>query len=119
MNKTQRVAATFCLLMLVGLGRGHAENEISGFFDEQGSPNGKFIIAAMDEKQGGEGGNYGATLYVSGVMDAMVAFHPNLWPELYPNLTKSEIVELVKSYYQNNPDQRHRRVVDVILSGSR
>ena len=73
----------------------------------------------MDEKQGGEAGAYGATLYISGVMDALVALRPNLWPELYPDLSKAEIAKLVKAYYLDNPDQRHRRVVDVILSGSR
>ncbi|MFA5160493.1 MAG: hypothetical protein WC484_08340 [Candidatus Omnitrophota bacterium] len=119
MNKMRRVAALICLLMLAGLGSGYAEEEATGFFDSQGSPNGDFIVAAMDEKKGGDMGAYGAILYVSGVMDAMTAFHPNLWPELYPKLSKGEIAERVKSYYLNNPDQRHRRVVDVILSGSR
>ena len=119
MNKTRKIVALICLLTLVGLGSGYAEDEPSGFFDKQGAPNGNFIIAAMDKKEGGDAGNYGATLYISGIIDAMVAFRPNLWPELYPNLAKNEITELVKSYYQNNPSQRHRRVVDVILSGSK
>jgi len=119
MNKMQRVATLICLLMLVGLGSGYAEEKPTGFFDSQGSPNGDFIIAALDKEKGGDVGDFGITLYVSGVMDSMTAFRPNLWPELYPNLNKGEIMERVKSYYLNNPDQRHRRVVDVILSGSR
>ena len=119
MNQMRSVAALIGLLMLAGFGNGYAEEEATGFFDSQGSPNGDFIVAAMDEKKGGEGGDYGAILYISGVMDAMAAFHPNAWPELYPELTKREIAERVKSYYQDNPSQRHRRVVDVILSGSR
>ena len=117
MNKIQRVAALICLLLLVGLGSGYAEEESSGLFDQQGSPNGDFIIKAMDVKEGGEAGAYGAILYLSGVVDAMTVFNPGLWPELYPELSKNEIAELVKSYYQNNPSQRHRRVVDVILRG--
>ena len=117
MNKTRRVAALICLFALAGFGSGHAENEVSGFFDEQGSPNGHFIIAAMVEKKGEEAGDYGAILYISGVLDAMTVYRPNLWPELYPDLSKEEIAEHLKSYYQNNPSQRHRRVVDVILSG--
>jgi hypothetical protein len=119
MRKVRRVAALICLLMLAGLGHGYAEDEASGLFDKQGSPNGNFIVAAMDQKQGGDAGDYGATLYISGVIDAMSVFHSNLWPELYPNLSKGEIAGLVKSYYLNNPSQRHRRVVDVILSGSK
>ena len=119
MNQIRRAAALIGLLMLAGLGSGHAEEKTTGFFDSQGSPNGDFLLAALDKEKGGDVGDFGITLYISGVMDSMTAFRPNLWPELYPNLNKGEIVERVKSYYLNNPDQRHRRVVDVILSGSR
>ena len=119
MNKIQKMAVLIGLGILVGLGRGFAEELASGLFDSQGSPNGEYIMKAMDEKEGGEAGAYGAILYVSGVMDAMTVFKPSLWPELYPELTKQEIAERVKAYYQENPSQRHRRVVDVILSGSR
>ncbi|MFA5167190.1 MAG: hypothetical protein WC530_01520 [Candidatus Omnitrophota bacterium] len=119
MNRMQGIAALICLLMLTGFGSGYAEEEATGFFDSQGSPNGDFILAALDKEKGGDVGDFGITLYVSGVVDAMTAFHPNLWPELYPKLSKGEIAQRVKSYYENNPSQRHRRVVDVILSGSR
>lgn len=115
----QRVAVLMGLGILVGLGSGFAEEPPSGLFDQQGSPNGEYIMKAMDEKEGGLAGAYGAILYVSGVVDAMTVFRPNLWPELYPELTKQEIAERVKSYYQENPSQRHRRVVDVLLSGSK
>ncbi|MCX5715442.1 MAG: hypothetical protein NTV07_00975 [Candidatus Omnitrophica bacterium] len=56
--------------------------------------------------------------YILGLIDGMRSGGPNnKASELYPNCTNGDVIDAVKLYYKNNPTQRNRPVVDVLMSG--
>jgi len=60
-----------------------------------------------------------ASAYVLGLMDGISSTNPGFWTRVYPNMTNGDIVSAVKKYYKNNPRQRHRSIIDVVLSGAK
>ena len=115
MNKIQKFLLFIFLFWIVAFVNGYAADSET-YSDYQGKINGRLIIENMVEKNQGDIGNLAARTYMFGVMDAIGTLDGKFFAQTYPNSTKADIVEAVKLYYQNNPTQRHRAVVDVILS---
>lgn len=117
MNKVRRVLLFIFLFLMVGFGNGYGENETAHYLDNEGRQNGRIVAENMIEKTKGDMGVVAVRAYVFGAMDAIGTLEPQFFLQTYPNATKDDILEAVKLYYQNNPTQRHRAIVDVILSG--
>lgn len=116
MNKIQKFPLFIFLFLVVIFTNGYADkSEI--YSDGQGKINGRLIVDNMIQKKFGEIGETAAEKYMFGAMDAIGTLDENFFAQTYPNSTKADIVEAVKLYYQNHPTQRHRAVIDVILSG--
>lgn len=82
--------------------------------------NGHFIIDSI--KNGKSSTSYSnAMYYCFGLIDAMKAIDINSkLPELYgENTNETEIFEAMCRYYQNNPTERHKRAIEVLLSGAK
>ena len=100
------ISLTLCSAVLAGE---FAHQKTGGF------NNGRFIT----DERGWEDGKPGTGIlyFLFGAMEALNFARPDIMVSLYPNATKKDIIDAVVYYYQSNPTQRHRPVVEVILSG--
>ncbi len=98
-------------------GNGYGADVDSHLWDAQGHYNGRFIVESMIEKKGGDISEQIAGTYIYGVLDTIRVLAPDFFASTYANTTKGDIVDAVKLYYKNNPTQRHRSVIDVMMSG--
>ena len=57
--------------------------------------------------------------YIAGLMDAADEIASGRIASLYPNMTIGEILDTVFDYYYDNPTERHRPIIDALLSGCR
>lgn len=55
--------------------------------------------------------------YAYGCMDALFIVNNDAMIALYPHTTKKDILNAVKKYYTENPAQRSRPVVQVLIAG--
>jgi hypothetical protein len=77
----------------------------------EGRVNGRLIL--IDEEFDGHSAFY----YIVGVVDGLYFARPKWYAETYPGTTKSDIYEAVKKYYEDNPLERSRPIIEVILAG--
>ena len=57
--------------------------------------------------------------YTNGCIDTLLYTNSEKILEHYPNIGKGDIINAVKLYYQNNPDQNHIPILKVLLSGAK
>jgi hypothetical protein len=57
--------------------------------------------------------------YLYGVIDGLMWTQYDLMESFYPSTKSDDIIPLVYKYYADNPSQKNRRIVEVVLSGCR
>ena len=55
--------------------------------------------------------------YTYGCMDALFCIRNEAMCSMYPHTTKKDILDAVKLYYKNNPEQRSKPVLQVLMAG--
>lgn len=55
--------------------------------------------------------------YTYGCMDALFCVNNEAMCAMYPHTTKKDILDAVKLYYTNNPGNRDRPVLQVLMAG--
>jgi hypothetical protein len=110
------IALCCAALLLSSLSAGYCEVDTI----TDGQQNGRYIILLTESKENFKGYSI-AMNYCIGLIDAIKVMRgQEMLSELYgPRTTTGEIFEAVRLYYQNNPTQRNRSVIDVLLSGAK
>jgi hypothetical protein len=110
------IALCCVVLLLSSVSAGYCEDD--GITD--GQQNGRWIIRLTQAKENFKGRDI-AMLYCIGLIDAIKIMRGReMLSELYgPSTTTGEMFEAICLYYQNNPTQRSRSVIDVLLSGAK
>ena len=51
------------------------------------------------------------------MLDYVQYTNPKFFNKKYPNCTKGDIDEAIKTYYRNNPKEKYRPIVEVFILG--
>jgi len=96
------------IILILSVSTTYATDESEEWFTN-GYPNGRWI----DAMEGSGGDSSVVDGYFMGALDAI----GDELSKLYPKMAKVYIVEAVKLFYEQNPTQKHRTIINVILSG--
>lgn len=107
----------FCVFLILLIYRSIGYAGVEETWQTDGVFNGRFIVYSLIEKNGGEKGEEIANYYLMGIFHAIQEMYPKFLETKYPKATPGDIVEAIKQYYQNNPLQRDKKIIDVILEG--
>lgn len=86
-------------------------------WDEEGRMNGRWVINCVNNGRGGWRGEGAVGNYITGVLDVLSIYDPDFMSRTYKNNTREDILDELVLYYKNNPKKRHRKVIEVIMSG--
>ncbi|MFC1480213.1 hypothetical protein ACFL5Y_02050 [Candidatus Omnitrophota bacterium] len=109
MKKILSMLMVFVVVIFVLMG---APETYAGDYDHwytDGAVNGHFIA---EDKEGSE-----SAWYMAGIIQMAYRMYPAVMQKVYPEATIRDVMEAIRNYYQVNPTQRDRRVIDVLLSG--
>lgn len=95
-------------VLLLSCASVYGENIDYMFTDD--APNGRFIT---DENMN----QNLKDMYLGGMLDMLIAVRPDIVNSFYPKCNRRDVIDAVIKYYQDNPTQRNRSVVEVVLSG--
>jgi len=55
--------------------------------------------------------------YILGVVSTIAGLHNEHYNKLYPNIIYDDVINKVILFYQNNPNQRYKSILEVVLTG--
>lgn len=116
-----KIALTLCcvalILSLVSVG--YCEDDEVESAIKNGYFNGRLVDDALKYKSGSSVPE-SLAYYCMGLFDALnTSGYGKQLEDLYGEGTKKiEIIETICAYYQNNPNKRNRKILDVLLSGA-
>lgn len=100
-----KVASVFVFAFMIA-----AQSIFCGEFDQtNGLPNGRVFD---DEKLVRD-----SEIYTQGCIDTLSSLNPKKMKEIYPNCTNKDIVYAVRLYYEKNPTQRSKPIIQVLAEG--
>jgi hypothetical protein len=87
-----------------------AQSVFCGEYDQtNGLPNGRVF---QDEELVRD-----SEIYAQGCIDTLSSLNPKKMKEIYPGCTNKDIVDAVKVYYEKNPTQRSKPIIQVLAEG--
>ena len=101
-----KIILTIVAVLLFSSSSVFAQEEVSRFTDNL--HNGYFIMDLSDTE---------ANMFVNGIIDGVGKLAPGSLGKIYPGHYREHVVEVVKTYYLENPDKRDIPVAEALLSG--
>jgi len=109
----KKIIMLIAILILAGMIRIYAV-DVQQMITE-GLTNGNYLMDAINSDE--EPKIACARCFTLAILECMSRLKPNVFKKYYEGISTDEAFNSVVNYYKKNPAQRHRPIVDVLLSG--